>query len=174
MCRLSRNLGASTSWNPKGLSRPVTGFLLYCKVLIGLNWLEIRPNGKRLYSHRRNINLQKNNFLRQLSNYQRFIADPVSCSQLGLLLPNVRPQLTQYLPPVYTTANSVSNNHGEGLLQPRYLTRRTTRRHKQQRRPTICHALCATVWTPGNGAATWTRAAPALSASATTTKGLAW
>jgi hypothetical protein len=27
MCRLSRNLGASTSWNPKGLSRPVTGLL---------------------------------------------------------------------------------------------------------------------------------------------------
>jgi hypothetical protein len=27
MCRLSRNLGASTSWNPKGLSRPVVGFL---------------------------------------------------------------------------------------------------------------------------------------------------
>jgi hypothetical protein len=25
MCRLSRNLGASTSWNPKGLSRPVMG-----------------------------------------------------------------------------------------------------------------------------------------------------
>jgi hypothetical protein len=24
MCRLSRNLGDSTSWNPKGLSRPVT------------------------------------------------------------------------------------------------------------------------------------------------------
>jgi hypothetical protein len=32
MCRLSTNLGASTSWNPKGLSRPVMG-LLY---LIGL------------------------------------------------------------------------------------------------------------------------------------------
>jgi hypothetical protein len=26
MCQLSRNLGASTSWNPKGLSRPVMGF----------------------------------------------------------------------------------------------------------------------------------------------------
>jgi hypothetical protein len=25
MCRLSRNLGASTSWNPLGLSRPVRG-----------------------------------------------------------------------------------------------------------------------------------------------------
>jgi hypothetical protein len=27
MCRLSRILGASTSWNPKGLSRPVMGLL---------------------------------------------------------------------------------------------------------------------------------------------------
>jgi hypothetical protein len=27
MCRLSRNLGASTSWNPKGLSRSVMGLL---------------------------------------------------------------------------------------------------------------------------------------------------
>jgi hypothetical protein len=27
MCRLSINLGASTSWNPKGLSRPVMGLL---------------------------------------------------------------------------------------------------------------------------------------------------
>jgi hypothetical protein len=27
MCRLSRHLGASTSWNPKGLSRSVMGLL---------------------------------------------------------------------------------------------------------------------------------------------------
>jgi hypothetical protein len=27
MCQLSRNLGASTSWNPQGLSRPVMGLL---------------------------------------------------------------------------------------------------------------------------------------------------
>jgi hypothetical protein len=27
MCRLSWNLGASTSWNPQGLSRPVMGLL---------------------------------------------------------------------------------------------------------------------------------------------------
>jgi hypothetical protein len=34
MCQLSRNFGASTSWNPKGLSRPVTGKLYrYRKVL---------------------------------------------------------------------------------------------------------------------------------------------
>jgi hypothetical protein len=32
MCRLSRNLGASTSWNPLGLSRPVMG-LLYLYVM---------------------------------------------------------------------------------------------------------------------------------------------
>ena len=34
MCRLSWNLGASTSWNPQGLSRPVTG-LLYLYLLCG-------------------------------------------------------------------------------------------------------------------------------------------
>jgi hypothetical protein len=28
MCRLSRDSGASTSWKPKGLSRPVAGKLL--------------------------------------------------------------------------------------------------------------------------------------------------
>jgi hypothetical protein len=36
MCRLSWNLGASTSWNPRGLSRPVMGLLclyLYLKFL---------------------------------------------------------------------------------------------------------------------------------------------
>jgi hypothetical protein len=34
MCRLSRNLGASTFWNPKGLSRPVMA-LLY---ILHLRW----------------------------------------------------------------------------------------------------------------------------------------
>ena len=29
MCRLSLNLGASTSWNPQGLSRPVMGLLCF-------------------------------------------------------------------------------------------------------------------------------------------------
>jgi hypothetical protein len=29
MCRLSWNLGASTSWNPQGLSRPVMGLLFF-------------------------------------------------------------------------------------------------------------------------------------------------
>jgi hypothetical protein len=33
MCRLSKNLGASTSWDPKGLSRPVMGLLyLTCTI----------------------------------------------------------------------------------------------------------------------------------------------
>jgi hypothetical protein len=32
-CRLSRNLGASTSWNPDGLSRPVQG-LIYLFIYI--------------------------------------------------------------------------------------------------------------------------------------------
>jgi hypothetical protein len=27
MCRMSSNLGASTTWNPQGLSRPVMGLL---------------------------------------------------------------------------------------------------------------------------------------------------
>jgi hypothetical protein len=30
ICRLSRNLGPSTSWNHKGLSRPVMGLLYFC------------------------------------------------------------------------------------------------------------------------------------------------
>jgi hypothetical protein len=35
MCRLSRNLGASISWNPKDLSRPVMGLLyLYLRVYV--------------------------------------------------------------------------------------------------------------------------------------------
>jgi hypothetical protein len=38
MCGLCGNLGASTSWSPKGLSRPVQGLLyLYCICLGTLN-----------------------------------------------------------------------------------------------------------------------------------------
>jgi hypothetical protein len=33
MCRLSRNLGASTSLDPTGLSRPVMGLLAYMSYL---------------------------------------------------------------------------------------------------------------------------------------------
>jgi hypothetical protein len=41
MCRLSRNSGASTFWNPKGLSRPVAGKLyLYLTDLIG-EWRDL-------------------------------------------------------------------------------------------------------------------------------------
>jgi hypothetical protein len=34
MCRLYRNLGASTSWNPKGLSRPVMGLFITVYIYI--------------------------------------------------------------------------------------------------------------------------------------------
>jgi hypothetical protein len=34
MCRLSLNLGASTSWNPQGLSRPVMGLLYLFTVFV--------------------------------------------------------------------------------------------------------------------------------------------
>jgi hypothetical protein len=69
MCRLSRNQGASTSWNPKGLSRPVMGLLyvdrvcctmsnvelkstlfLVCFMLVSPNFLPYRPNGWFWYS----------------------------------------------------------------------------------------------------------------------------
>jgi hypothetical protein len=46
MCRLSRNLGTSTSWNPVGLSRPVMGLLyLYLYVLVYITAiLKVRNN----------------------------------------------------------------------------------------------------------------------------------
>jgi len=34
MCRLSLNLGASTSWNPQGLSRPVMGLLYLYRLYV--------------------------------------------------------------------------------------------------------------------------------------------
>jgi hypothetical protein len=40
MCRLSKNLGASTSWSPKGLPRPVMGLL----------YLLVPSNDLKLYS----------------------------------------------------------------------------------------------------------------------------
>jgi hypothetical protein len=44
MCRLSRNSGASTSWNPKGLSRPVAGKLYLLHLLISVSgW--VNPRG---------------------------------------------------------------------------------------------------------------------------------
>src|SRR5215468_8297706 len=50
-CRLSRNLGASTSWNPKGLSRPVMGLLylyLYRRVQISCAVCISNPPGRRV------------------------------------------------------------------------------------------------------------------------------
>jgi len=44
MCRLSWNLGASTSWNPQGLSRPVMGllyFYLYLKISFVISILNL-------------------------------------------------------------------------------------------------------------------------------------
>jgi hypothetical protein len=41
MCRLSWNLGASTSWNPQGLSSAVIGFLLLYLYTFRLDWLLI-------------------------------------------------------------------------------------------------------------------------------------
>ena len=44
MCRLSRNLGASTSWNPQDLSRPVMGLLylyLLCEAVYSGNHLRM-------------------------------------------------------------------------------------------------------------------------------------
>jgi hypothetical protein len=44
MCRLSRNLGASSSWNPQGLSRPVMGMLCFtvqCFSVTAIGWLVI-------------------------------------------------------------------------------------------------------------------------------------
>jgi hypothetical protein len=48
VCRLSRNLGASTSWNPKGLSRPVQG-LLYLTNNCNNNNGHIKSKNHRMY-----------------------------------------------------------------------------------------------------------------------------
>jgi hypothetical protein len=65
--RLSRNLGASTSWNPVGLSRPVVGLLylfFYLFTFIFHNSLE---NIVSAFSVRR--------FLRKISSIQRDVED---------------------------------------------------------------------------------------------------
>jgi hypothetical protein len=54
MCPLSRNLGASTSWNPNGMSRPVMG-LLYLTVIwhyrfLWLWVLSLWPSGMTPFS----------------------------------------------------------------------------------------------------------------------------
>jgi hypothetical protein len=47
-CRLSRNLGASGSWNPHGLSRPVIGLLyLYVFMLCSKKLSLILVNHKK-------------------------------------------------------------------------------------------------------------------------------
>jgi hypothetical protein len=46
MCRLSRNLIASTSWNRKGLSRPVMGLLYLTEIS---NFVKIHPLGAELF-----------------------------------------------------------------------------------------------------------------------------
>jgi hypothetical protein len=48
MCRLSRNLGASTSSNPQGLSRPVMGllYLFLSAILTGVSCLCVLPPNK--------------------------------------------------------------------------------------------------------------------------------
>jgi hypothetical protein len=42
MCQLSWNLGASTSWNPHGLSRPVMGLLYLYRIRINIMCLQAR------------------------------------------------------------------------------------------------------------------------------------
>jgi hypothetical protein len=50
MCRLSRNLGASTSWKPVGLSRPVMGLLYLYLSIEWLHWTCCLPVTIRLNS----------------------------------------------------------------------------------------------------------------------------
>jgi hypothetical protein len=47
MCRLSRNLGASTPLNPKGLSRPVMGLLLRRKYISDASKFGVEINGDK-------------------------------------------------------------------------------------------------------------------------------
>jgi hypothetical protein len=48
MCRLSRNLGASTSWTPLDLSRPVMGVLFFLRRRIFYNSVFADLSGKLL------------------------------------------------------------------------------------------------------------------------------
>lgn len=89
------------------------------------------------------------------------------------LVPKGATTKSEYLPPVNTTANFLSNNYVEDLFQSRRTMTASARRRKQQRRPTICTATCVTVWIPGNGASISTRTTPSH-ASAKKTKGPAW
>src|SRR5215475_14309547 len=46
MCRLSGHLGASTSWNPQGLSKPVMG-LLYLYLFLLFPEIKLKLKGRR-------------------------------------------------------------------------------------------------------------------------------
>jgi hypothetical protein len=55
-CRLSRNLGASSSWNAKGLSRPVMGLLFFIMTLyikmcpfVSVFTLKMTSNGRNMW-----------------------------------------------------------------------------------------------------------------------------
>ena len=54
MCRLSWNLGASTSWNPQGLSRPVMGELYLYPLY--LEWAGRWGRTKKLWDRRSSCN----------------------------------------------------------------------------------------------------------------------
>jgi hypothetical protein len=45
VCRLSRNLGASTSWNSQGISRPVQGLLYLTVIGLYVVWYTCRGKG---------------------------------------------------------------------------------------------------------------------------------
>jgi hypothetical protein len=66
MCRLSWNLGASTSWNPLGLSRPVMG-LLYLYVMYSWYWVVDRCEWLS------KTDMQKERLHRQFPTYIRFV-----------------------------------------------------------------------------------------------------
>ena len=60
MCRFSWNLGATTSWNPQGLSRPVLGLLyLYCKYTIKFRVKNVFGTSQ-FNMHSKNINIGLN------------------------------------------------------------------------------------------------------------------
>ena len=52
MCRMSLNLGASNSWNPQGLSRPVMGLLFFLNketTVQNCTIIEYKPHYGKLY-----------------------------------------------------------------------------------------------------------------------------
>jgi hypothetical protein len=64
MCRLSKNLGASTSWSPKGLPRPVMELLyLYVKSELPYRHYEMNPTNYSqtiyIYIYGRRVNTRE-------------------------------------------------------------------------------------------------------------------